>query len=47
MRNSPKGFSTTSPPARAGTVTAMQVDFDRATDFWEETQAFLRQEFAR
>jgi iron(III) transport system substrate-binding protein len=30
-----------------GTVTAMQVDFGKATDYWEEAQTFLRNEFAR
>ena len=28
-------------------VTPMAVDFDKAADLWDETQAFLRQEFAR
>jgi iron(III) transport system substrate-binding protein len=28
-------------------VTAMAVDFERAADLWESTQAFLREEFAR
>jgi iron(III) transport system substrate-binding protein len=29
------------------TVKAMQVDFDKAADLWEEVQTFLRNEFAR
>jgi iron(III) transport system substrate-binding protein len=30
-----------------GTVKSMQVDFEKATDLWDEVQAFLRNEFAR
>jgi iron(III) transport system substrate-binding protein len=35
------------PQEAGGTVKAMQVDFGKATDLWDEAQAFLRDEFAR
>jgi iron(III) transport system substrate-binding protein len=35
------------PQEAGGSVKAMQVDFGKATDFWEEAQTFLRNEFAR
>lgn len=35
------------PLGSGGTVKAMQVDFHKAADLWEETQTFLRNEFAR
>jgi iron(III) transport system substrate-binding protein len=37
----PKGIET------PRTVKAMQVDFGKAADLWEETQTFLRNEFAQ
>jgi iron(III) transport system substrate-binding protein len=35
------------PRDSGGTVKPMQVNFEKAADLWEETQAFLRDEFAR
>ena len=35
------------PKGSCGTVQAMQVDFGKAADLWEETQTFLRNEFGR
>jgi iron(III) transport system substrate-binding protein len=35
------------PREAGGTVKSMQVDFDKATDLWDEVQEFLRKEFAR
>jgi iron(III) transport system substrate-binding protein len=35
------------PQAAGGNVKAMDVDFDKATDLWDQVQAFLRSEFAR
>jgi iron(III) transport system substrate-binding protein len=35
------------PSESGGPVRAMQVDFEKATDLWEEAQEFLRNEFAR
>jgi iron(III) transport system substrate-binding protein len=35
------------PEGAGGTAKPMQVDFDKAADLWEETQTFLRNEFAR
>jgi iron(III) transport system substrate-binding protein len=35
------------PREAGGTVKSMQVDFGKATDLWDETQTFLRNEFAR
>lgn len=35
------------PQGSGGTVKPMQVDFGKAADLWEETQTFLRSEFAR
>jgi iron(III) transport system substrate-binding protein len=35
------------PAGSGGSVKAMQVDFDKAADLWEEVQTFLRNEFAR
>jgi iron(III) transport system substrate-binding protein len=34
------------PRDAGGTAKAMQVDFEKAADLWEEVQAFLRKEFA-
>jgi iron(III) transport system substrate-binding protein len=35
------------PREAGGAVKSMQVDFGKATDLWDETQTFLRNEFAR
>jgi iron(III) transport system substrate-binding protein len=35
------------PDQAGGTVKSMQVDFAKAADLWDETQTFLRNEFAR
>jgi iron(III) transport system substrate-binding protein len=35
------------PKEAGGSVTAMEVDFGKAADLWDESQAFLRDEFAR
>jgi iron(III) transport system substrate-binding protein len=35
------------PREAGGTVKSMQVDFEKATDLWDEVQTFLRKEFAQ